>query len=297
MVRGKRAPVKRKTTTTKKTTKKITRKSYCKRSKKYTGTALDEMVEGADVAEVPEKKKESKWKRFAKIGLGMATTAAAGALGYQAYKKIKDPEERAKFMAMFNKGKEKATTALVPYVDKAKATDWKGLMAQGKNKALELYNTAKTTDWKTKANDMYNSINPYIQKTKNWVDNAIDTGLDMYQNRDQLGIQLYNKLHTYDDEVNNNLGRIQELISTTPNEVNKEAVEYALNQVENNIKDEDEFKVSTVKSTIGEIKKDMEVFNDYVRSAMNGENYGMNKLVELYKKIDSLKYNYNQIIH
>ena len=68
------------------------KRNHCRKTKKFTGTALDAMIAGEDIPQEPPKKKESKLKKLAKFGLGLAAAGAAGYVGYKGYQKWKEKQ-------------------------------------------------------------------------------------------------------------------------------------------------------------------------------------------------------------
>ena len=72
------------------------KRNHCRKTKKFTGTALDAMIAGEDIPQEPPKKKESKLKKLAKFGLGLAAAGAAGYVGYKGYQKWKDKQGQLK---------------------------------------------------------------------------------------------------------------------------------------------------------------------------------------------------------
>ena len=122
--------------------KKVATKRKCKTTRKRTkANAIDELV---DIPPELLPKKESKWKKAAKIALGLAAGAGGAALGYYGYKNRDKIKKSA--MDTYDKASKKAKSLYDDTTKKAK--DYYG---KGKKKISDLYSSAKS-----KVDDLYN---------------------------------------------------------------------------------------------------------------------------------------------
>lgn len=248
------------------------RKTNCKRTKKHTGASkLDEMI--ADLNEKAEpKKKESKLKKAAKIGLGLLGAAAGAGLGYYGYKNWDTLKSG----------------------DKEKISE---LLNQDKEKMKTLFNENKEKFGKWYDESLKPNVSEYLTKARDFVDPYIDKTLDMYDDTKRYAMNKYNSWRNdYGDDINNKLDNIQSYLLNNPSSVNKEMIIDILDQIEQNVKDEDPLKVNDIKQTTDAIRKDLRIFNDYIKNYENGDTYGKQKINELNNNLYSLRYKYNGIM-
>ena len=293
MVRGKRAPT-RKTTT---------KKSQCRKTRKHTGTKLDDIVSGKEETnteeeeedEQPKKKKESRWKRWAKMGLGAATLGLGGYLGYKGVNKFlntdfdkvnKDIKDKAD--KTYNKAKKKGSkfyaTNIAPFVNAYQTTDWDELAQQGKDKVKDLWLTTKNADWKG-----------YMKKAGGWLDSTIDKGLDLFDDtKNTLQNNYLNNANRVDDNINESIEYIQDYLLSDPTLLRQRTMEIILEKVEKKVKGIDPFKFKELEPTIKSIKDSLLLYNDALKQA--NEEYGQSKFKDLYSLFTTLKFKYNKII-
>ena len=295
MVRGKRGPTRRKT---------ATKKSQCRKTRKHTGTKLDDIVSGKEEInneeeeedEQPKKKKESKWKRWAKMGLGAATLGLGGYLGYKGVNKLlgtdfdkvnKDIKDKADKLG--SKAKKKGSkfyaSTIAPFVNAYQNTDWDEVAEQGKEKAKDLWLTAKNANWKG-----------YMKNAAGWLDNTIDKGLDFFDNtKETMQDNYLNNAYKVNDSINDSIELIQGKLMYFPEKLRTQTMEAVLENVEKKVKQVDEFKFKELEPTIKAIKADILLYNDALKQAK--EEYGQTKFKNLYSLFTTLKFQYNKIIH
>ena len=325
MVRGKRSPIKRKTTT---------RKTPCRRVKKHTGTMLDDIVENEDYSDdyeyeeeevvekkkkkaPPKKKKESAMKRLAKMGLGAATLGLGGYLGYKGLNALNNTDfddlhrnAQKKIDKWTEKGKKKYNEW--SEIGKKKYDEWSEI---GKEKGNKFYtemvapwvNAYHTTDWnevadkgKAKAKEWWNAAlnadyKGYARNAKNWIDSTIDSGIDMFDHtKERIQDTYNNNAFRQNDGINASIDLIESHLLNDPTKLRPQTMTYIIDNVEKAVKAEDPMKITPIQNIIKLIKPDITQYSEILKQL--DVPYGKTKIKDLYRNFGSLRFEYNKII-